>query len=465
MGIFLTKVQFCQHGRSKNFTIPLRRMNFLDELQWRGLIHDVTPGLEAHLQQGPVKAYIGFDPTAPSLTIGNYVQVMLLTFFQRSGHQPVVLMGGATGRIGDPSGKDKERDLKTTDELDTNLAHQQQQFRRLLDFDTGSANAAFMVNNYDFYRDMNVLDFLRDVGKFLTVNYMMGKESVKRRIESESGISFTEFSYQLLQGYDFVLLHRHHGITLQMGGSDQYGNITAGIELGRKIDEQKLYAVTTPLLTKADGTKFGKSEQGNIWLDPTLTSPYRFYQFWLNADDRDLPKFLRYFSLKSRAEIEALEANETPQRIKQIFAEEMTVRIHGSAEFAAVQAVSELLFDPKANPEALRALPAALLAEVADEIPSPQVPLALLQAGVPLLDLLSEHTGILTSRSEAKKAVQNNAISVNKIKISALDTVVSADDLLHQTFLLIENGKKNKFLVRILPNATDTAAPQPTGGA
>ncbi len=425
-------------------------MNFLEELQWRGLIHDTTPGLDAHLQNSPVKAYIGFDPTAPSLTIGNYVQVMLLKFFQLSGHQPVVLMGGATGRIGDPSGKDKERDLKGADELDHNLAHQQQQFRRLLDFDEKTPNAAFLVNNYDFYQNMNVLDFLRDVGKYLTVNYMMGKESVKRRIESETGISFTEFSYQLLQGYDFVLLQRHHGITLQMGGSDQYGNITAGIELARKIDEQKLYAITTPLLTKADGTKFGKSEQGNIWLDPALTSPYRFYQFWLNTDDRDLPKFLRYFSLKNRETIEHLEATETPQRLKQIFAEEMTVRIHGQAEFEAVQAVSQLLFDPKASPDALRALAADTLAQVADEIPSPEVSREQLQAGITIVDLLSEHTGILTSKSEAKKAIQNNAISINKEKISTLDASVSTADLLKDRFLLIENGKKNKFLVRMV---------------
>ncbi|MEO6037493.1 MAG: tyrosine--tRNA ligase, partial [Saprospiraceae bacterium] len=353
------------------------------------------------------------------------------------------------GRIGDPSGKDKERDLKSVEELDHNLAHKAEQARRLLDFSPDSPNPALLVNNYDFYRDMNVLDFLREVGKYLTVNYMLSKESVQRRLEH--GISFTEFSYQLLQGYDFVLLRRQHGITLQMGGSDQFGNITAGVELARKIDEAKVYAVTTPLLTKSDGTKFGKSEAGNIWLDARLTSPYRFYQFWLNADDRDLPKFLRYFSLKSRAEVEALEANETPQAIKRIFAEEITVRVHGQAEYESVLAVSQLLFDPKAGPDTLRSLNAATLASVAEEIPSPVVvPNVLSSSGVDLLDLLSEHTGILNSRSEAKKAIQNNAISVNKQKISDLNTIISAADLLHEKYLMIENGKKNKYLVEVL---------------
>jgi len=425
--------------------------DFFSELKWRGLIHDSTPGIEEHLKSGVVRGYIGFDPTAPSLTIGNYVQIMLLTFLQRAGHQPVVLMGGATGRIGDPSGKDAERELKSYDELDRNTAHQVEQVKQLLDFDAAKPNHALLLNNLEFWQNMTVLEFLRDVGKFLTVNYMLSKESVKRRIESETGISFTEFSYQLLQGYDYVLLHRKYGITLQMGGSDQFGNITAGVELGRKIDEAKLYAVTTPLLTKADGTKFGKSTSGNIWLDPNLTTPYRFYQFWLNADDRDLPKFLRYFSLKTKEEIEALEARalSQPADVKRIFAEEITVRIHGQKEFDTVLAVSQLLFDPKADAETLKSLDARTLAQVAEEIPAPQVSLAVVQNGANILDFLSENTGILPSRSEAKKAIQNNAISINKQKISDLNTTVSASDLLHGTFIMVENGKKNKFLVRI----------------
>jgi len=420
-------------------------MDFISELRWRGLIHDLTPGVEEHLKAGTVRGYIGFDPTAPSLTIGNYVQIMLLTFLQRAGHQPVALMGGATGRIGDPSGRDTERELKTYDELDRNIAFQQKQLERLLDFSPEKTNRAILLNNYDFYANMNVLDFLRDVGKYLTVNYMLSKESVQRRIES--GISFTEFSYQLLQGYDFVLLNQRHGITLQMGGSDQYGNITAGIELARKIADTKLHAVVTPLLTKVDGTKFGKSASGNIWLDPTLTSPYRFFQFWLNADDRDVPKFLRYFSLKTREEIEALEAEGDVQRTKRVFAEEITTRLHGPEEFASVQAVSALLFDPKAGQETLRSLDARTLGQVAEEIPSPQVAADIVQNHCNILDFLSEHTGILPSRSEAKKAIQNNAISINKEKISTPDIVITPGHLLHGKYIMVENGKKNKFLV------------------
>ena len=422
-------------------------LNFLEELRWRGLIHDITHGVEEHFNQGMVRAYIGFDPTAPSLTIGNYVQIMLLTFLQRAGHQPVVLMGGATGRIGDPSGKDKERDLKSFDELDSNMAHQAEQAKRMLDFNPATPNHALLVNNYDFYKNMNILDFLRDVGKYLTVNYMMSKESVRRRIEVETGISFTEFSYQLIQGYDFVLLHRNQGITVQMGGSDQFGNITAGVELARKIDEAKVFAVTTPLLTKADGTKFGKSETGNIWLDPTMTTPYQFYQFWLNADDRDLPRFLRYFSLKNREEIENIEERQSAQDIKRVFAEELTVRIHGQAAYESVLAVSKLLFDSKADADTLRSLNAHTLAQVAEEIPAPKIAHSSIQKGLNILDFLSETTEILESRSEAKRAILANTISLNKQKIANLGTIVTPADLLHGKFIMVENGKKNKYLV------------------
>jgi tyrosyl-tRNA synthetase len=420
--------------------------NFFEELRWRGLIHNFTPGVEEHLNSGVVRGYIGFDPTAPSLTIGNYVQIMLLTFLQRAGHQPVVLLGGATGRIGDPSGKDKERDLKSYELLDYNTAHQMEQFKTLLDFSPETHNAAVMVNNYDFYANMNVLDFLRDVGKYLTVNYMMGKESVKRRIESETGISFTEFSYQLLQGYDFVLLNQSHGITLQMGGSDQFGNITAGVELSRKINDKKVHAITTPLLTKSDGTKFGKSEEGNIWLDATLTSPYKFYQFWINGDDADISKFMRYFSLKTREEMEKLEATESHQNLKRLLAEEMTRRLHGDEAYQAVLLVSNLLFDAKADSAALRALNADLLGQVANEIPSPEVEKSVLAAGINIVDLLSD-TKIQSSKTEAKKAIQNNAISVNKQKIASPDHIISTKDLLHDAYIMVENGKKNKFML------------------
>ena len=275
-------------------------MNFVEELKWRGMLHDMTPGADDLLESGKITGYIGFDPTAPSMTIGNFVQLQLLKLFQLSGHQPIVLMGGATGRIGDPSFKDKERELKTEDELDTNLRFQLEQVKKFLDFD--GPNAAIVVNNYDFYKDMNVLAFLRDVGKTLTVNYMMSKDSVKNRLET--GLSFTEFSYQLLQAYDFLVLYQKYGCRIQMGGSDQWGNITSGTEfIRRHLEDGKAFAVTTPLLTKADGKKFGKSEEGNIWLDPNRTSAYKFYQFWINADDADISKYLRYFTLKSKQEV------------------------------------------------------------------------------------------------------------------------------------------------------------------
>jgi tyrosyl-tRNA synthetase len=300
------------------------------------------------------------------------------------------------------------------------MAHQVEQSQTVAGLQPGYAQPCAFGEQLRFLQNMNVLDFLRDVGKYLTVNYMMSKESVRRRIEGETGISFTEFSYQLLQGYDFVLLNRDHGITVQMGGSDQFGNITAGVELARKIDESKVFAVTTPLLTKADGSKFGKSESGNIWLDPKLTTPYKFYQFWLNADDRDLPKFLRYFSLKNQEEIENLEARQSAQEVKRIFAEELTVRIHGQAAYESVLAVSKLLFDSKADAETLRSLDTDTLAQVAEEIPAPKIALSSIQNGLNILDFLSETTGILESRSEAKRAIQANTISINKQKVADL---------------------------------------------
>ncbi len=338
-------------------------MNFIEELRWRGMLHDSTPGVEELLNSKKIVGYIGFDPTAPSMTIGNFVQIMLLKLFQLSGHQPIVLMGGATGRIGDPSFKDKERDLKTYEELDSNLAFQKEQIKKFLDFD--GPNAAIIVNNHDFYKEMNILDFLRDVGKTLTVSYMMSKDSVKNRLET--GLSFTEFSYQLLQSYDFQLLFDKYDCVLQMGGSDQWGNITSGTEFIRRNIDGKAYAVTTPLLTKADGTKFGKSEQGNIWLDPKLTSAYKFYQFWLNADDADLPKYLRYFTLKSKEEAEALEVKyaEDPRGLKAILAEELTRRVHSDEDFESVLAVTNILFSKDANAASLKTMTAEQLNMIA----------------------------------------------------------------------------------------------------
>ncbi|MEL6972193.1 MAG: tyrosine--tRNA ligase [Bacteroidota bacterium] len=421
-------------------------MDFIEELRWRGMLHDSTPGLEDFLASGPTAGYIGFDPTAPSMTIGNFVQIMLLSFWQKSGHRPIVLMGGATGRIGDPSGKSQERSLKSFDELDNNLAHQTKQMEKLLNFD--GPNGAILVNNLDFYKEMNVLSFLRDVGKTLTVSYMMSKESVKKRLET--GLSFTEFSYQLLQAYDFQMLYQKHGVRVQMGGSDQWGNITSGTEfIRRNLTDAKAYACTTPLLTKADGSKFGKSETGNIWLDPNMTSPYRFFQFWLNADDRDLPKFIRYFTLKSREEVEALEAEHdgNPRALKAILAEELTVRVHSQADFEAVQKVSTLLFNKKASAEDLRSLDSSSLETVAAEIPSFKVAKGALANGVSLIDLMAEHTSIVPSKSEARRAIKGNAVSVNKVKAGSDDAQVTSEDLLHGRFVMVENGKKNKFMV------------------
>lgn len=419
-------------------------MNFIEELRWRGMLHDSTPGVEELLNSKKIVGYIGFDPTAPSMTIGNFVQIMLLKLFQLSGHQPIVLMGGATGRIGDPSFKDKERDLKTYEELDSNLAFQKEQIKKFLDFD--GPNAAIIVNNHDFYKEMNILDFLRDVGKTLTVSYMMSKDSVKNRLET--GLSFTEFSYQLLQSYDFQLLFDKYDCVLQMGGSDQWGNITSGTEFIRRNIDGKAYAVTTPLLTKADGTKFGKSEQGNIWLDPKLTSAYKFYQFWLNADDVDLPKYLRYFTLKSKEEVEALEAKyvDDPRGLKAILSEELTRRVHSDEDFESVLAVTNILFSKDANSESLKTMTAEQLGMIAQEIPSFQLGNDDFASEVNITELLA-NVGILSSKNEVRKAIQGNAISVNKNKVSTHEHMVSKDDLLHHKYIMIENGKKNKYML------------------
>jgi tyrosyl-tRNA synthetase len=422
------------------------RMDFLEELQWRGLIHDMTPGLEDALKREKIVGYIGFDPTAPSLTIGNYVPIMLLKLFQLAGHHPVVLMGGATGRVGDPSGKDKERELKSYEELDANLERQIGQMRRLLHFE-GVDNPAILVNNLDFYQRMNVLDFLRTVGKTLTVNYMLSKESVQKRMDS--GISFTEFSYQLLQAYDFQCLFLEKNCILQMGGSDQWGNITSGTEFIRRNLQGKAFALTNPLLTKADGSKFGKSAEGNIWLDPEMTSPYKFYQFWINTADEDLPRFIRYFTLRSRAEVEQMEKDfaDTPQEMKRMLAEELTVRLHGQEAYASVLKVSELLFGRQAGRAELLQLTSSELETVAQEIPAFDIPAESLGAGIQILDLLAGHTSVTASKGEARRAIENKAISINKEKITSHETIVAIESLLHGRYLLVENGKKNKYIL------------------
>lgn len=427
----------------------IQNMNFIEELEWRGMLHDSTPGISELLQSGPQKAYIGFDPTASSLGLGNYVQIMLLTLFQKHGHTPIIVMGGATGRIGDPSGKDKERLLKTYDELDANIASQLEQFKKLINFDSGS-NKAIIINNYDFYKDMNVLDFLRDVGKNLTINYMLSKESVKRRLET--GISYTEFSYQLLQGFDFYCLYKNYDCKIEMGGSDQWGNIITGTDfISKNIDNAKAYAVTTPLLTKSDGKKFGKTEEGNIWLDAQLTSPYKFYQFWLNIDDADLKKLYRYFSLKSKEEIENLE-NEyatDPRQLKKILAEEMTIRIHGEEAHKNVNHVSEVLFNKNCTAEYLLHLSKEVYNNIAQEIPSIKISTMDELTTSNIIDILSDKCKIVESKSEARRAIQSGAISINKIKVNSIDAKILNKDFILEKFILIENGKKNKFLISI----------------
>ncbi|MGB0983598.1 MAG: tyrosine--tRNA ligase [Saprospiraceae bacterium] len=426
----------------------MTNMNFIEELRWRGLLQDTTPGIEEYLAEGNKRAYVGFDPTAPSMTIGNLVPITLLLRFQLAGHQPVVLMGGATGRIGDPSGKKEERQLKSYELLDHNLAHQLKQMERMLRFDD-SNTSAIVVNNFDFYKEMNLLTFLRDVGKRMTVNYMMSKESVKNRLEG--GLSFTEFSYQLIQGYDFQHLYEEMDVRVQMGGSDQWGNITSGTELIRRNLSGKAYALTCPLLTKSDGAKFGKSEKGNIWLDPEMTSPYEFYQFWLNATDADLPKLLRTFSLKNREEIEAIEAKhaEAPHlRFGQkTLAEEMTIRIHSEEDYKGALGVSELLFNKKANKEMLLGLSEKALKSVANEISSFEVALSDFENGINITNLLAEATTILGSKSEVRRAIKGGAVAINKDKIKSHEAMIGADSLMHGQFLMIENGKKNKFMV------------------
>ena len=420
-------------------------LNFLDELKWRNMLQNHTPGVEEALTKKPCRGYIGFDPTAPSLTIGNYIQIMILKLWQRSGHQPVVLMGGATGRIGDPSGKDQERTLKSREELDANLARQEGQIKRLLDFDHPETGA-LLVNNMEFYEDMNVLDFLRNVGKTLTVNYMMSKESVKNRLET--GISFTEFSYQLLQAYDFQCLHQSYDCHFQMGGSDQWGNITSGIEfIRRNLAEGEAHAITTPLLTKADGSKFGKSTEGNIWLDPKMTSPYEFYQFWLNTSDTDLPVVTRYLTLKSKEEILALEAQheDNPRALKALLAEELTRRIHGDEAFEQVRAVSELLFNKKAGSDLLNSMSQDSLEMVSREIPGYTVN----NSDTALVNVLVGDGAIFKSNGDLRRAIKNNALSINKTKIQSHEYQLQSSDWLHGRFILIENGKKNKYFLQL----------------
>ena len=425
-------------------------MNFVEELQWRGMLHTSIPETEAHLNAQMRKAYIGFDPTASSLGVGNMVQIMTLLHFQQSGHKPMALIGGATGMVGDPSGKSAERNLLGEEELRYNQECQQKQLERFLDFNCGDRSAE-IVNNYDWFKEMGFLEFIRDVGKRLTVNYMMAKDSVKNRISGEDreGMSFTEFTYQLIQGYDFYYLWKNHGITLQMGGSDQWGNITTGTELIRRIDGGSAFALTTPLIKKADGTKFGKTESGNVWLDAARTSPYKFYQFWLNASDEDAKNFIRIFTLKGKEEIEGLEAQHLldpgMRALQKALAEDITTRVHSGSDTAQAIQASGILFSKDST---FDSLPKEMLLDIFDGVPQGTMSKTEIEAGADIIDVLV-NSGFLPSKGEARRALQENSIAVNKQKV-APEMRIDASHLIHGELVILQRGKKNYFLLKCI---------------
>lgn len=417
--------------------------NFIEELRWRGMIHDVMPGTEEQLKKEVTAGYIGFDPTADSLHIGHLVQIMTLVHFQQCGHKPVALVGGATGMVGDPSGKSAERNLLSEEVLQHNVTCVKKQLEKFLDFSAGGAE---LVNNYDWFKDFKFLDFIRDIGKHITVNYMMAKDSVQKRLES--GLSFTEFTYQLVQGYDFYWLNQHKNCKLQMGGSDQWGNIVTGTELIRRKANGDAFALTTKLITKADGTKFGKTEGGNVWLDPKKTSPYKFYQYWLNVTDEDAPNFIRIFSLKTKPEIEALEAEhkEAPQlrKLQRALAEDITVRVHGAEALKRAQETTDILFG--SSFEAFKTLSGAEIEDAFDDSITFRIAKNEFSGALDPVGLLGEKTQVYPSKGEARKAIQGNGVSINKEKIS-LDRKLSVSDLLYDKYLLAQKGKKNYYLI------------------
>ncbi len=421
-------------------------MNFVDELKWRGMVHSMIPGTEELLSGGKmVTAYLGIDPTADSLHIGHLCGVMMLRHFQRAGHKPLALVGGATGMIGDPSGKSQERNLLNEVTLRHNQEAIKAQLARFLDFDSDAPNRAELVNNYDWMKEFSFLDFAREVGKHITVNYMMAKDSVKRRLNGEArdGLSFTEFTYQLLQGYDFLHLYRHKGCRLQMGGSDQWGNITTGTELIRRTDGGEAYALTCPLITKADGGKFGKTESGNVWLDAARTSPYKFYQFWLNVSDADAEKYLKIFTFLTQDEIAALadeHAGDPGRRpMQKRLAEEVTVMVHGRDAYNAALDASQILFSNNAG-EQLRRLDEQTLLDIFEGVPTFEIDAARLEAGIPVLDMLAVETGVFSSKGEARKMIQGNGLSINKDKYTDPNGTITSQHL-------VQRGKKNYFLI------------------
>lgn len=428
-------------------------MNFVEELKWRGMIQDMMPGTEEQLQKEMTAAYLGIDPTADSLHIGHLVGVMMLRHFQRCGHKPFALIGGATGMIGDPSGKSKERVLIDEEMLRHNQECIRKQLAKFLDFDSDAPNHAELVNNYDWMKDFTFLDFIRNIGKLITVNYMMSKDSVKRRFTGENGadgMSFTEFTYQLLQGYDFLYLNEHKNCKLQLGGADQWGNITTGTELIRKVTGNEAFALTCPLITKADGKKFGKTESGNVWLDPKRTSPYKFYQFWVNVTDEDAKRYIRIFTSLSREEIEALEKEqeEAPHLrvLQKRLAKELTIMVHSEQDYETAVAASNLLFS-NGGAEELKAFDETTLLQIFESVPTFTVAKADFEANGKAVDVLAKGLGI--SNGEFRKLVQGGGIAVNKQKLAAFDQVLTNDDLLYGKYLIAQKGKKNYFLVTV----------------
>lgn len=425
-------------------------MNLVEELSWRGMLQDITPGTQEQLSREMTTGYVGFDPTADSLHIGSLVPILLLLHLQRAGHRPIALVGGATGMIGDPSGKSEERNLLDEATLLHNVAGIRSQLERFLDFSTDKPNAAVMANNFDWFRDMRFIQFLRDVGKHITVNYMMSKDSVRKRIEGETGISYTEFAYQMMQGYDFYWLYQHHHCTLQMGGSDQWGNITTGIELIRRKTGGEAFAFTCPLVTKADGGKFGKTEKGNIWLDPTRTSPYQFYQFWLNAADEDAEKWIRTFTLLPKREIESLisahRQDPSSRILQKKLAREVTLFIHGDQELETAVATSEKLFsaDPVA---ALRGMEEQEILTAMEGVPTFQIDRQRLEQGMDIVSLLAL-SGSFPSKGEARKTILGGGVSLNREKVTDPSMKVDHSHLLAGRYLLLSKGKKNHFLLR-----------------
>ena len=429
-------------------------MNFVEELKWRGMIHDIMPGTEELLNKTKISGYIGFDPTADSLHIGHMVQVMLLVHFQRAGHTPIALVGGATGMIGDPSGKSEERNLLDEESLSRNQEGIKKQLSKFLDFNSDRENKALMVNNYDWMKEYSFLGFIREIGKHITVNYMMSKDSVKKRISSEAkeGMSFTEFSYQLVQGTDFLHLYNSYNCRLQMGGSDQWGNIVTGTELIRRKTGGEAFALTCPLITKSDGSKFGKTESGNVWLDPEKTTPYQFYQFWLNVSDEDAAKYIRIFTVLGQQEIENIvsEHNRAPHErfLQRRLAEEVTVLVHSRSDYEGAVEASQILFG-KGTTESLKKMNENTFLSVFEGVPIFDVSMEIIEKGVSVTDLCAEHSQVSVSKGEIRRLVQGGGLSINKLKIDNADLFIGKDYLLNNKYLLIQKGKKNYFLIRV----------------